>query len=157
MAARPGCSRGLSLVEILAILLGVGILVAIGMPLYVGYVRDARLAEARAMAASVLTALQSCVEAKVEPATCGLPDVRERIGVSAGGLSADARWHITRATLTLLSRQPVAFSGLIAVAGRTRDTADTAVTMFQSATGIAMRCNTRASVPPVSPSDGETC
>jgi type II secretory pathway pseudopilin PulG len=150
-------ARGVTMVEILAALLGVGILVALAVPLYLGYLRDARLAEARAIAGSTLGALRSCVVAKGGDASCSLAEIGEGVGVSRSGLSADARWHITRATLTPISRNPLVFSGLIAVAGRAKDTADTALAMFESAAGIAVRCSTSSSVPPMSPSEGEAC
>ena len=151
-------ARGWTLVELLAVLLAMGTLAALAVPLYLGYVRDARLAEAKAMAGSVLAALQACAETKGEHDSCGLAEISERIGVSSSGLSPDSRWHVRMARLTLISKAPAAFSGLIAVAGRAnKDTADTAMAIFQSAAGIVVRCNTRSSAPPVSPSDGEAC
>ena len=42
----------------------VGILAAVAIPLYLGYTKDAKLAEGKALLGSVMTALQGCVQAK---------------------------------------------------------------------------------------------
>ena len=48
---------GFTLVELLIVILIVGILAAVGVPLYLGYTKDARLAEGKALAGSALTAI----------------------------------------------------------------------------------------------------
>ncbi len=45
---------GFTLVELLIVILIVGILSAVALPLYLGYTKDARLAEAKALAGSAI-------------------------------------------------------------------------------------------------------
>jgi type IV pilus assembly protein PilA len=53
---------GFTLMELIVVVLIVGILAAVGVPLYLGYVRDSRLAEAKALAGASLTAAQACAQ-----------------------------------------------------------------------------------------------
>ena len=53
---------GFTLVELLIVILIVGILSAVALPLYLGYTKDARLAEGKALGGSALTALSGCVQ-----------------------------------------------------------------------------------------------
>src|SRR5260370_3136047 len=55
---------GFTLVELLIVILIVGILSAVAPPLYFGYTADARLAEAKALAGSGMTALSGCLPGK---------------------------------------------------------------------------------------------
>ena len=55
---------GFTLVELLIVILIVGILSAVALPLYLGYTKDARLAEGKALGGSALTALSGCVQTK---------------------------------------------------------------------------------------------
>jgi prepilin-type N-terminal cleavage/methylation domain-containing protein len=56
--------RGYTLVELVVVILIVGILAVVSVPLYLGYTKEAKLAEGKAMAGSVMTALQGCTQAK---------------------------------------------------------------------------------------------
>src|SRR3989441_4999677 len=53
--SRLATEAGFTLMELLVVVLIVGILAAVGVPLYLGYVRDSRLAEAKALAGAAQT------------------------------------------------------------------------------------------------------
>src|SRR5438445_13373930 len=73
---------GFTLVELLIVILIVGILSAVALPLYLGYTRDARLAEAKALAGSALTALSGCVQVKGAGQSCVRSEVAQRVGLN---------------------------------------------------------------------------
>src|SRR5215470_10813424 len=86
--------EGFTLIELLVVVLIVGVLAAVGVPLYLGYVRDARLAEAKALAGAALTAAQACAQNDPTGATCTLANLAQRIGVSSAGLTGDGKWTV---------------------------------------------------------------
>src|SRR3989442_7938319 len=59
LRGRQRSEAGFTLMELLVVVLIVGILAAVGVPLYLGYVRDSRLAEAKALAGAAMTAAQA--------------------------------------------------------------------------------------------------
>jgi type IV pilus assembly protein PilA len=158
LITRP--EQGFTLVELLIVILIVGILAAVAVPLYLGYTKDAKLAEAKALAGSALTALSACVQAKGAGTSCGLTDISGRIGVNTDGSTGDGRWVVGTATTLSVSSGTGAptFTGTITVAGVTgKDTDAMSVAMFPSATGVALRCNTTSTTPPANASSGEPC
>src|SRR5438876_2672282 len=94
LGGKKASEAGFTLMELLVVVLIVGILAAVGVPLYLGYVRDSRLAEAKALAGAALTAAQACAQNDPSGATCKLADLAQRIGVTAAGVSGDGRWTI---------------------------------------------------------------
>lgn len=84
---------GFTLIELLIVILIVGILAAVAVPLYLGYTRDAKLAEAKALAGSAFTSLQGCAQAGKSCAN--VASIAGRIGVSTAGLTGDGRWDVT--------------------------------------------------------------
>ena len=83
---RTGREEGFTLVELLIVILIVGILAAVAIPLYLGYTKDAKLAEGKALLGSVMTALQACVQGKGAGTTCAVSEVVSRVGVSTLGV-----------------------------------------------------------------------
>jgi prepilin-type N-terminal cleavage/methylation domain-containing protein len=141
-------NRGFTLIELLIVILIVGILAAVAVPLYLGYTKDARLAEGKALAGSVMTALQGCVQAK-GVGSCAKSEIVNRVGVSAAGTTGDGRWVVNAADITISTTSPPTFSGTISVAGVSgKDTDALSMAMFTSSTGVVLRCNTTSLTPP---------
>ncbi len=107
MGKRIGKGReaGFTLIELLIVILIIGILAAVAGPLYIGYTKDAKLGEAKALAGSVWTTLQALAQQN-----CGvaqpLSGTYARAGLTTGatgGATNPARWSVTPAAATLAS------------------------------------------------------
>jgi prepilin-type N-terminal cleavage/methylation domain-containing protein len=83
--------KGFTLIELLIVILIVGILAAVATPLYLGYVKDAKTAEAKAVAGSLWTAVQSQAIAGCGTATT-VKSAFAKAGMGADGNSTPARW-----------------------------------------------------------------
>jgi prepilin-type N-terminal cleavage/methylation domain-containing protein len=90
-------NRGFTLIELLIVILIVGILAAVATPLYLGYIKDAKTAEAKAVAGSLWTAIQSNAIA-----SCGnavpIKDAYQKAGLTSDGKTNPARWEVTGST-----------------------------------------------------------
>jgi prepilin-type N-terminal cleavage/methylation domain-containing protein len=150
--------RGFTLVELLLVILIVGILSVVSIPLYLGYTKEAKLAEGKAMAGSVMTALQGCAQAKGAGGSCSVTEITNRIGVSTAGLTGDGRWTVvTTGQLTVSSTAPPRVTGTIQVFGRTPNNDAVALSLFPTTTGVILRCTTVNSTPPASITAGQPC
>ncbi len=137
---------GFTLMELIVVVLIVGILAAVGVPLYLGYVRDSRLAEAKALAGAALTAAQACASNDPTGATCTLGNLAQRIGVTAAGVSGDGRWTVgiaagSEVTLNVANNR---FSGgPVTVAGTAGNVTNMAAGVFIDAGGVVtIHCTT---------------
>jgi prepilin-type N-terminal cleavage/methylation domain-containing protein len=97
---RKGQDQGFTLIELLIVILIVGILAAVATPLYLGYVKDAKTAEAKAIAGSLWTAAQSNAMARCDNNT-DVKDAYPKAGFAADGTTSPARWSVTQAISNL--------------------------------------------------------
>lgn len=150
--------EGFTLVELLIVILIVGILAAVAIPLYLGYTKDAKLAEGKALLGSVMTALQACVQGKGAGTSCVVSEVVSRVGVGTTGITGDGRWTVTTTgSLAISAASPPTFTGTIQAAGSGTDTANLSLGMFPTTTGVFLRCNISSATPPASATAGEPC
>jgi len=84
---------GFTLIELLIVILIVGILAAVAMPLYLGYVGDAKTAEAKSLVGAMWTALRGCAQVNAGTA-CAANGQFGRVGLTASGVTPDGRWTI---------------------------------------------------------------
>src|SRR5437867_7710141 len=95
-----GQDRGFTLIELLIVILIVGILAAVATPLYLGYVKDAKTAEAKAVAGSLWSAVQAQAISNCDVATAvqsGFP----KAGLTSTGTTTPARWAVSGGTGTM--------------------------------------------------------
>jgi len=154
----PRGEAGFTLVELLIVILIVGILSAVALPLYLGYTRDARLAEAKALAGSALTALSGCVQVKGAGGSCVRSDVAQRVGMDTTTFNTyDGRWNIPTAQLTVTTSNPPQLLGQVSVSGVGGNAAGMSLSMFGTATGVVLKCDVSSSTPPANSTAGQDC
>ena len=101
LVAKRG-QAGFTLIELLIVILIIGILAAVAGPLYIGYTKDAKLGEAKALAGSVWTTHQALAQQNCGVAQA-LSNTYSRAGLDAKGVTVPARWTVGPAAATLLS------------------------------------------------------
>lgn len=85
---------GFTLIEMLITVLILGVLAGAAVWGYVGYVKDAKTAEAKALIGSAWTSLQACAMSKPGTA-CTTAGQYGRLGLTAAGVTPDGRWTLT--------------------------------------------------------------
>ncbi len=99
---RKNKQAGFTLIELLIVILIVGILAAVAMPLYLGYVSDAKTVEAKSLIGSMWTALRGCAQVNAGFA-CTTESQFGRIGLGIGGATPDGRWTIRPGNTVVMS------------------------------------------------------
>src|SRR3989454_2392460 len=139
---------GFTLMDLLIVVMIVGILAAAAVPLYLGYVRDSRLAEAKGLAGSVLTAAQACAQQNTpnEAANCAMAQLAQKIGVDSAGNTPDGRWVVAVPTIVTVSATTNKWTNgqitIAGVAGQTSASMAAGVFVNTGTGAITLRCRT---------------
>ncbi len=92
MIRKKNKQGGFTLIELLMVILIVGILAAVGLPMYLGYAKDARMSEGKSVIGSLWTAMRGCTQST--GLACTASTQYTRIGVSPTGATANGQWQI---------------------------------------------------------------
>ena len=153
----PVGNGGFTLVELMIVVMIVGVIAAVAMTVFFGYARDARAAEAKAIAGSVLKALEGCAQARGTGGACSRSDIAQRASIDTTGLTGDGRWTVGTADLAVGSGPIPTLSGVVTVSGVSgRDTDRLALGMYVGSSGVMLRCTTESLTPP-SITSGDAC
>src|SRR6266508_1549181 len=158
VSGRRHGEAGFTLVELRSVILIVGMLAAGAVPVYLGYTRDARLAEAKALAGSALTALSGCVQVKGAGQSCVRSEVAQRVGLNTTTFQTyDGRWSVPTADLTVTTDNPPQLTGQVSVSGVGGNAVGMSLSMYGTATGVLLRCDVNCATPPATVAAGQDC
>ena len=120
--------------------------------------QSARLAEAQALLSRTMMALTVCAQGKglAGGGSCALSEVAGNAGVGPAGLSADGRWQITAAQVSV-SGTPPAPVGRVSIAGVGGNAKGLSASLFATPEGAVTRCEASGDAPPSSPTSGQGC
>ncbi len=149
MVRKKNKQAGFTLIELLIVILIVGILAAVGLPMYLGYAKDARMSEGKSVLGSLFTALRGCAQSS--GAACTASDQYTRIGVTTAGATANGQWQIPAAagaaTVTINSSNQYVLSVDLQIDGAATTTNNLAVKFAYLATAdppASFTCSTAA-------------
>ena len=123
---------GFTLIEMLVTVLILGILAAASGAVYLGYAKDAKTAEGKAVIGSMWTALQACAQTQTGT-PCTTAGQFGRVGLTAAGVTADGRWTIAVGSLTMATA-----TGILSLSAPITATGSAAATDI---TGIVVSMN----------------
>jgi type IV pilus assembly protein PilA len=128
--------QGFTLIELLIVVLIVGILAAIGIPLYIGYINDAKSAEGKTVAGALWTALQSNALANCGAAAT-VDGARAKAGLGATS-ETSKRWDVVGGSNTLqvtcgTGAYTVVGDPLFTIKGKTSDISSIQVNLVYTA------------------------
>jgi type II secretory pathway pseudopilin PulG len=120
--------------------------------------QSARLAEAQVLLTRAMMALTLCAQRKsmAGGGSCSFPEVAGNAGVGPTGLSADGRWQITAAQVSV-SGTPPGPVGRVSIAGVGGNATGLSASLFATPEGTVLRCEAMGAVPPSSPVSGQGC
>ncbi len=149
MQRKKNKQGGFTLIELLMVILIVGILAAVGLPMYLGYAKDARMSEGKSLIGSLWTAMRGCTQST--GVACLASDQYTRIGVSPTGATANGQWQIPAtagaATVTLNASNQYVLSVALQADGAATATTNLAVQFAYLATADppgSFTCSTAA-------------
>lgn len=93
LLSQKGQDQGFTLIELLIVVLIVGILAAVGVPLYLGYINDAKSVEGKSIAGALWTSVQATALSGCGIAT-PVTAAYARAGLDSAGLTPDGRWKV---------------------------------------------------------------
>ncbi len=87
---------------------------------------------------------------------CSLVEVAASAGVGVNGATADGRWQVTVAEVSM-SGEPALPRGQVSVADVGGNAAGLSTSLFATPAGMVARCAAGGAPPPSSPSAGQGC
>lgn len=130
---------GFTLIELLVVMLIVGALAAVAAPVYFSYTKEAKLTEGKALAGSILTALQTQAELNSPAAVASTAQtVLNRVGFIGPSITTqDGKWTVTaNAGMSIAADGTIAYTAGSGPALVTVTSADGVVEIQATATKI---------------------